>query len=404
MALKKIMFVSYGGGHANIARLIYQGLKKRNDVEIKVLALTVAGKIFDQYHVPYKTSSCYLDLFEDMEQIRNYGQRLAQTCWNQESGIAYEDSVAYLGFGYRDLVGKYGEEKAEYLFQQKERKAFWPEDVMKTILLYEKPDALVITCGVRSEGAAGTAANRLGIPVIRIADLPTYDPSNCDCMLCVMNEYARQFAIKEFRIKEEKITITGQPVFEDNLVINKDSLDESRHKIRIDSFDKMILYLEEPGVEETKEVEKCLKEIAAVRTDLLFVFKMHPNQDLDKNYWESDNILVVRDFRLKDLLFLCDLAITKDSTAGMEAVLMGKPLINLMLSDSILDYSEYRISERVLNLTQLPVAINECLDEESEIYLNLKRGRESFANKQNAVENIIEVILNEIKNQNERKI
>ncbi|NBH70577.1 hypothetical protein D3Z51_00695 [Clostridiaceae bacterium] len=404
MALKKIMFVSYGGGHANIARLICQGLKKRNDVEIKVLALTVAGKIFDQYHVPYKTSSFYLDLFEDKEQIRNYGQRLAQTCWNQESGITYEDSVAYLGFGYRDLVGKYGEEKAEYLFQQKERKAFWPEDVMKTILLYEKPDALVITCGVRSEGAAGTAANQLGIPVIRIADLPTYDPSNCDCMLCVMNEYARQFAIKEYGIKEEKITITGQPVFEDNLVINKDSLDESRHKIRIDSFGKMILYLEEPGVEETKEVEKCLKEMAAVRTDLLFVFKMHPNQDLDENHWASDNILIVRDFRLKDLLFLCDLAITKDSTAGMEAVLMGKPLINLMLSDSILDYSEYRISEKVMNLTQLPVVIHECLDEESEIYLNLKRGRESFANKQNAVENIIEIILNEIKNQNERKI
>ena len=83
---------------------------------------------------------------------------------------------------------------------------------------------------------------------------------------------------------------------------------------------------------------------------------------------------------------------------------MGKPLINLMLSDSILDYSEYRISEKVMNLTQLPVVIHECLDEESEIYLNLKRGRESFANKQNAVENIIEIILNEIKNQNERKI
>lgn len=404
MALKKIMFVSYGGGHANIARLIYQGLKKRNDVEIKVLALTVAGKIFDQYHVPYKTSSCYLDLFEDKEQIRNYGQRLAQTCWNQESGITYEDSVAYLGFGYRDLVGKYGEEKAEYLFQQKERKAFWPEDVMKTILLYEKPDALVITCGVRSEGAAGIAANQLGIPVIRIADLPTYDPSNCDCMLCVMNEYARQFAIKEYGVKEEKIIITGQPVFEDNLVVSEESLHKSKQKIYLDKFEKMILYLEQPEVKETKKVENCLKEIAAIKPELLFIFKKHPNQDLNKNYWVSKNVLIVRDFNLKDLLFLCTLAITKNSTAGLEAVLMGKPLINLMLSDSILDYSEYRISEKVVDLTQLPAAISECLDEESKMCLNLKRGRESFANKQNAVENIVEVILNEIKNQNERKI
>lgn len=400
MALKKIMFISYGGGHANIVRLVYQGLKKQKGVELKVLALTVAGKIFAQNHIPYVTSSNYINLFEDKEKIKEYGQKLAKIYWNRESGISYEDSVAYLGFGYRDLVNKYGKDKAEDLFRHEERKSFWPEEVMKTILLDEKPDVLVITCGVRSEGAAGSAANQLGIPVIRIADLPTYGSSNCECILCVMNEYAKKFAMEEYGIREEKIVITGQPVFEDNLVINKKSVDISKHQIRLSEFDKMILYLEQPGVVETKEVEKCLKEIAAIKPELLFVFKLHPNQDLDKSYWISKNVLMVRDFNLKDLLFLCDLAITKDSASGMEAVLMGKPLINLMLSDSILDYANYNISERILELKYLPMAINKCLNKNSDIYLNLANGREHFNNKQGAVDNIIKVIFNEIEKQN----
>ena len=400
MVSKKVMFISYGGGHANIARLVYKGLREREDIEIKVLALTMAAKIFVQYHIPFVTSSNYLDLFEDKEQIERYGQKLAETCWNKESGMAYKDSVAYLGFGYRDLVNQYGREEAENLFRRKERKAFWPVEVMKTILLYENPDALVITCGVRSEGAAGVAANQLGIPVIRIADLPTYESSNCDCKLCVMNEYAKQFAIKEYGINEKNIEITGQPVFEDNLIVKKESVNISRHKIRIDEFDKMVLYLEETGVEETGEVEKYLKKLATIRTDLLFIFKMHPNQSLDKNYWASNNVLVVRDFNLKDLLFLCDVAITKDSTAGMEAVLMGKPLINLMLSDSILDYADYNISERITELDHLDTVINECLDKCSETYQRLKRGRDFFSNKQGAVDNIIGVILDELEKRN----
>ena len=127
---------------------------------------------------------------------------------------------------------------------------------------------------------------------------------------------------------------------------------------------------------------------------------MHPNQSLDKNYWASNNVLVVRDFNLKDLLFLCDVAITKDSTAGMEAVLMGKPLINLMLSDSILDYADYNISERITELDHLDTVINECLDKCSETYQRLKRGRDFFSNKQGAVDNIIGVILDELEKRN----
>lgn len=400
---KKIMFVSYGGGHANIARLIYNELKKYNNIDLKVLALTMAGKIFDKYHVPYVTISHYLDLFEDKEEIVAFGQELAKEHWNKESGITYEDSVAYLGLGYRDLINRYGKEKAEKLFKNEERKAFWPVNVMKSILMSEKPDALIITCGVRSEGASGAAANILGIPVIRIADLPTYESSNCDCMLCVMNEYAKRYALEKYNIKEDRIVITGQPVFEETLKINLEEIEKSKKEINWINFNKIILYLEEAGLAETKDVENKLKEIAQIRQDFLFVFKLHPNQNCDGNKWISKNILVVRDFSLNNLLYLSDLAITKDSTAGLEAVLLEKPLINIMLSDSILDYSDYNISKKITNLEYLPEAILECLDKKSELYMALQEGRKSFVNRQNAANNIVKVIFSEIKNSKSQK-
>lgn len=391
------MFVSYGGGHANIARLVYKELEKYNNIELKVLALTMAGKIFDQYHIPYVTISYYLDLFEDKEQIITYGQALAKEHWNKKSGITYEDSVAYLGLGYRDLVKTYGKEKAENLFKSEERKSFWPVDVMKTILANESPDALIITCGVRSEGASGVAANMLNIPVIRIADLPTYESSNCECMLCVMNEYAKRYAIEKYNTEENRIVITGQPVFEDNLKIDPNEIEVCKKEIRWHSFNKMVLYLEEPGLQETQDVENKLKEIAQTKENTLFVFKLHPNQDCDKSIWISNNILVVRDLLLKNLLYLCDLAITKDSTAGLEAVLLGKALINILFNESILDYSEYGISKKVTNLEHLSEIVDECFDKKSETYLKLQEGRKSFYNKQYAARNIVKVIFDELK-------
>ena len=67
--MRKIFFVTYGGGHANIVKEIYKKIKDYRDLEIKILALTVAGKIFDKENIPYTKLSNYLDFFVDKEEI-----------------------------------------------------------------------------------------------------------------------------------------------------------------------------------------------------------------------------------------------------------------------------------------------------------------------------------------------
>lgn len=60
--MKKVFYVSYGGGHANISRFIYKELEKDPQVEQEVLSLTVADKIFDRSAFTYKYLTDYLYL------------------------------------------------------------------------------------------------------------------------------------------------------------------------------------------------------------------------------------------------------------------------------------------------------------------------------------------------------
>ena len=114
---------------------------------------------------------------------------------------------------------------------------------MKEILEYENPDAVIITSGVRTERAVGIAANELKIPVIRIVDLHEFERSGCECYTCVMNEYAKKYAISILNENPEHVYVTGQPVFEDNYRLDAQINLKIRSELQLDKYDKLIVYL-----------------------------------------------------------------------------------------------------------------------------------------------------------------
>ena len=65
--MKKIFFVSYGGGHIKIVDLICRQLVDRAGIEVRILALTTAyAQVIDRYGpIHVKRVSDYLDLFDD---------------------------------------------------------------------------------------------------------------------------------------------------------------------------------------------------------------------------------------------------------------------------------------------------------------------------------------------------
>lgn len=389
---RKILYISYGGGHANLVRHIYNELAQDRFYEQKVIALTVAGRVFDGCGIPYSLIEDYVDLFPYKQDILTYGNEMAVSAFRADAGILYSDLVAYLGIGFCDLREELGESRAREAYAEKGRTAFCPVRSMELIIQQEKPSVLVITCGVRMEKAAGIAANRLGVPVVRIADLPVFEDSGCNCITCVMNDYGRDYANRKLKVPLSNIVVTGQPVFEDNVRVNRIELEQCREWLKADRYEKVILYLEQPGLQEIGQVEDCLRRLAEKWNKYLFLIKLHPNQTEQREGKFPDNMLFFKDYPLKNLLYICDVAITRDSTAGMEAALVGKPLITLMLGATDIDYSEYGISIKVDKLEKLEKAILACMESDSKECQQLAKGRETFHNKESAAANIAEVI------------
>ena len=399
--MKKIMYFPYGGGHGNIVKCLYKGLAGKPELEQKVVALTVSWRIFDDNNIPYGRLIDYRNIIKDWDKIIKIGKRLAENTEFRNPDLQYDDYCAYLGIGYYCLIDEYGEKEAEKRYVEMGRRAFCPVKVMKEILQYEKPDAVIITCGVRTERAVGIAANELEIPVIRIADLQEFEASGCECYTCVMNEYAKRYAVSVLNENLEHVYITGQPVFEENNIIDAEINLNIRKELKLDQYDKLIVYLEQPGLNETSSVENEIIKIAEDKTNWLFVLKQHPNQTGDLRTSICGNVLTLRKYPLNYLLYNCNLAITRDSTAGLEAVLFDKALINMALAKSVndffsvedFDYSRYGISHKVTDLGDLSAAIDFCLNDASEIAITLKGNRKLFKNAPHVIDNIYQVLI-----------
>lgn len=399
--MKKILYCPYGGGHGNIVKCLYKGLAARPEIEQKIIALTVSWRIFEDNNIPYGRLSDYSGIIKDWDRIIETGQKLAENIEILNSDLQYDDYCAYLGIGYYCLIDEYGEQEAEKRYAELGRRAFCPAKIMKEILQYEEPDAVIITCGVRTERAVGIAANELKIPVIRIADLQEFEASGCECFTCVMNEYAKRYAVSVLNVNPKQVYVTGQPVFEENYLLDHEINIKIRNELKLDQYDKLIVYLEQPGLSETKSIENEIVKIAENKTNWLFVLKQHPNQTDELRNDIRENVLALRKYPLNYLLYNCDLAITRDSTAGLEAVLLDKPLINILFAETFsefvavedFDYSRYGISHKVTNLTDLSAAMEACLDDSSEIAAGLKSNRALFKNTPHAIDNIYQVLV-----------
>lgn len=399
MNVSKVLFVTYGGGHANIVKSIYDKLKARPQMEVVILALTVAPKVFKLENIPYITISQVAKKLPYWAQVESIGIGLADTYHKNDSGIDYNDSVAYLGIGYYDLIKKYGAAEAKRLFHKFERKAFLPVETAKEIIKIISPDAVVVTNSPRMEQAAAMAANTLNIPVVRINDLPYMTeemPYNAN--LCVMNEWAKADIDRKNLVRDNEVFITGQPVFEEDLKIDNNVKSIYSHSLR-NSYNKVVLYLGQTHSVESKIALNELYRIAKEKSDTLFLVRPHPN-DFEKyeKFCGRSNFVVSKKGILKYLIASSDVVVTHYSTSGLQAALLGKPLICLDTEgNNPINYAELGIAETIYDIKQLNGLLDVCFNEKSDLYVKLKQGRSAFKNKENAAESICDVILNSIK-------
>lgn len=388
--------VCYGGGHVNIIASVYSELVKHDNVDITILALTMAPQKLKKLGIPHMTISEALNMTDEKECIMTLGEEIGSIYHNPESGIAYEDTIAYYGLGYYDLISQYGKDKAAELFGAHGRKAFLPVETMEKIISKIAPDKVVVTTSPRVEEATGIAANRLGIPVVRINDLPVTPKVPYDCTMCVMNEWAKDYAVNTGALEEDKIVVTGQPVFEDELKPDWEKIEEVKRRLELEKYESCVVFFTQPGMKQNKIID-ALYMMAQNNPTILFIVKMHPNQDKDEIVINpAKNVRIEVDYLLP-ILYIADIAITAYSTTGLEAALLDKPLVvvNPEKERLPLDYAAIGIGVAVEEVSYLSFVVKELLDVKSDLYTKLKHEREKFRNFANSKYNIVNIIISD---------
>jgi len=158
--LKRVLFVTYGGGHVNALLPVIQNLSRRRaDVETHVLGLTTAASVLREAGVPFLG---FKDVLRADDHVAiEHGRRLAAETPGQ---VDPEESLAYLGLSYADLVAQRGEQGARTAYAEKGRMAFLPITALERVFDRVQPDLVVSTNSPRGERASMVLARDVETP------------------------------------------------------------------------------------------------------------------------------------------------------------------------------------------------------------------------------------------------
>ncbi|WP_252179569.1 CDP-glycerol glycerophosphotransferase family protein [Endozoicomonas sp. 4G] len=398
--MKNILFVSYGGGHVQGLLPVYEKLFLEKGFNCNFLALTTAYQ-----QVKNKNLPCigFKDLVVENDYALEVGKKLIGVEHNH-SMVSYEESIAYMGLSYCDLLEKVGKNKAKELYAKYGRQAFYPLNTLRKLLEKEAPDLVITTNSPRAERAAVDAAKDLGIPSLCLVDLFALQeiswigqPGFAN-KVCVISEYIKEKMLAAGR-KPGEIVVTGNPAFDElSKYQNPECVRLFREKKGWSLEDKIVLWASnvEPEMHPYTsqkgdallplKVEEMLKKMVDADPSIKLVIRPHPN-DSRLPFTDSDRIeLSSQKDDLNQLLTAVDCVVVLASTVGMQAALLRKPLVNIKLSifSKNAPYDEMRLSTGVDDLNDLNEVIIQALNE--------KPRNSTLTTIGSATDNIISVI------------
>ena len=376
--MKRILFVSYGGGHVNALLPVYEKLLLNTQFTCNYLALTTAYQVLKNKDLP-----CigFKDLVDNNQNALELGKKIVGD--NINSTVSYEESIAYMGLSYCDLIDQFGESSAQEKYKTYGRQAFYPLNTLKRFLRKEAPDLVITTNSPRAERAAVDAAKDLGIPSLCLVDLFALkevswigQPGFAN-KVCVISDYVKGKMISAGR-KPEEIIVTGNPAFDElDKYQNPECVRLFREKKQWSEEDKIVLWAS--NVESEKhpftnqkgdallplKVEEMLKKMVDANPSVKLVIRPHPNDSRSPDTRTDRIELSSQKDDLNQLLTAVDCVVVLASTVGMQAALLGKPLVNIKLSIFSKDapYDEMGLSTGVDDLNDLNEVIIQALNE-----------------------------------------
>lgn len=363
-----VLFVAYGGGHIQTIIPVARRMHELGCV-ISIFAVTTAVAVVEASGLPYFS---YSDLPQaNNEDVKQEGTRLAAE-FPSGGPVPYNETCAYMGINFTDLIQQYGRDRASELYGSAGRQIFFPLSTMTDLLNELQPKLVVATNSPRSEQAVLQAAVDMGLQSLCIVDMFAMQEvawlkaPGFGTKICVLNDGVKRMLIDQGRPAEE-IVITGNPAFDgiyDLTVLQhgrklkqKRCCDEHRFSILYASTPEPSRHpftgeIGDPGL--PFKVEKCLREILSDRDDVELVLRRHPSED--QEIAPGERIFASpRSEDVNALIHSVDLVIVTCSTVGLQAYLAGVPLISVECSVISKDapYGKFGMSRMVPSIDLL---------------------------------------------------
>ena len=213
---RKAFFVAYGGGHISMVLPVILALERSHpEIECVLLALTTG-------HLKAKairSTLGYRDFLHlvDAGAAKSWGEELASD--NISPDVPPDETVAYLGINYLDLIATHGEAGAAEIYRDKGRYGFRPLNFMRRVLEDLAPDVVIATNSPRSEQAALEVARAMAIPCVGMIDLFGLDGDSYvtratrpDWTCVISSVVKRRLVARGF--EADRVVASGNPAFD----------------------------------------------------------------------------------------------------------------------------------------------------------------------------------------------
>lgn len=269
---KKILFVSYGGGHIKILLPIVKCCKK-NNIPYELMALTTAKSNTLAEGIPSKGYKEFSNI-NDKEKIIKYGKDILLENYNPNSNLDEEESIYYLGINWLENVNRYGENTTKRLYKKVKRHSFLPIKFFEELISKNNFELIVTTNSPKSERAALIAANNLGVKSVRIEDLFFDDNLQMELIKKMEDDYMT--SIGKFRASPTKIFVMCE--------FTKELYKEKKEIMLLDSPESDILVTGQPILDRFSEkFNNNLKNTTSKESKYKYVLWCHQNETIDEN-------------------------------------------------------------------------------------------------------------------------
>jgi hypothetical protein len=375
----KVLCVTYGGGHVAMMLPVIKALRALHPAaEVTLIALTTGRA----------TAAAAGEKSIGFEELRHladgpfadlWGAQLAQG--NTHPAVHADETAAYMGVNFWDLVQQHGMDHAHALYEREGRLGFYPIHFFRRVIEQMNPDVVVATNSPRSEQAALDAAMERSIPTLSMIDLfaMDFDPylrrsRHADCITAMLPQ-VRDNLVKA-GIDPARVVVTGNPAF-DSLFdpAQRAAAAQLRRSLGWEGL-KIFLWA---GIVERlpsalegigagtgfgESVEAAVRAWCAQRRDVAVIVRYHPNEAHHFRVQGAQERVHVSRPLLEPLhpqILASHAVLVTGSTVGVEAATAGVPVLSLESSGSsgVMSYEKLGVSRGIPSLAEL----HRCLDE-----------------------------------------